>query len=64
MAVEEAAQEVRRQEAAFGAYRLEFLVGARHLDQCFGPAQSGRIGTSDTQPTEKWFIFEMMWIVV
>ena len=64
MVVEEAAQEVQRQEAAFGAYRLEFLVGARYLGQCFGSARSGRIGTYDTQPAEKWFIFEVMWIVV
>ena len=57
MVVEEAAQEVRREEAAVGTHRLEFLVGAWHLEQCFGPAQSGRIGTSGTQAIDKWFIF-------
>ena len=38
---EQAAQEVRRQETAIGAHRLEFLVGTRHLGQCLGSARSG-----------------------
>ena len=53
MAVEEAAQEIGRQESALGADSLEFLVGARHLGQCFRPARSRRIGTSDTQTIDK-----------
>ena len=64
MVVEETAQEVRREEAAVGAHRLEFLVGARYLGQCSGSARSGRIGTSDTQTIDKWFIFEVIRIVV
>ena len=31
MAVEEAAQEIRRKEPAFGTDGLEFLVGAGHV---------------------------------
>ena len=53
MAVEEAAQEIGREESALGADSLEFLVGARHLGQCFRSARSGRIGTSDTQTIDK-----------
>ena len=53
MAVEEAAQEIGGQESALGANGLEFLVGARHLGQCFGSTRSGRIGTSDTQTVDK-----------
>ena len=63
VAVEQAVQEILRQEAGFGAYRLEFLVGAWHLGQCSGSARSGRIGTSDTQTIDKWFIFELVRIV-
>ena len=53
MAVEEAPQEIGRQESALGADSLEFLVGARHLGQCFRSDRSGRIGTSDTQTIDK-----------
>ena len=35
MAVKQAPQEIGRQEPALGADSLEFLVGARHLGQCF-----------------------------
>ena len=64
MAVEEAAQEIGRQEAAFGADGVEFVAETRYLGQCFRSARSGRIGTSDTQTIDKWFIFEAMRIVV
>ena len=50
MAVEEAAQEIGRQESAFGADSLEFLAD---LGQCFRSDRSGRIGTSDTQTIDK-----------
>ena len=60
---EQAAQEVRRQETTIGTHRPEFLVGAWHLGQRSGSARSGRIGTSDTQAIDKWFIFELMRIV-
>lgn len=63
VAAEQAVQEILRQEAGFGTHRPEFLVGAWHLGQRSGSARSGRIGTSDTQTIDKWFIFELMRIV-
>ena len=46
MAVEEAAQEIGRQEAAFGTDGLEFLVGAGHV----GLPGSGGEATGEASP--------------